>query len=284
MTAPQRIVLAHFQAKPLLVAHRQGAATAVSSTDLGLTTTTLSLDADGVHFANNQSLPWAAVAEIADNEAGCYLVEDNQAHLIREFSERSGLYFSLYPTSVAPTMSLSGIPMHRIKGSDPVQDTLNKVRTIAPLRGHVLDTCTGLGYTAIEAAKSAEQVTTIELDVVAQAVAQLNPWSHALFERPNITQLIGDCSELIEDFPNEHFACIVHDPPMFTLAGDLYSGVFYRQAYRVLRRNGRMFHYIGNPDSSSGGRVTKGVVRRLQEAGFTRVIHKPQAFGVVAYK
>ena len=71
---------------------------------------------------------------------------------------------------------------------------------------------------------------------------------------------------------------------MLNLAGELYSGEFYRDCWRVLRRNGKLFHYIGDPDSKSGARTTKGVVRRLHEAGFTRVAHQPQAFGVVAYK
>jgi predicted methyltransferase len=77
---------------------------------------------------------------------------------------------------------------------------------------------------------------------------------------------------------------IIHDPPMFSLAGDLYSLGFYRQAFRVLKNNGRMFHYAGDPQSKSGARVTAGVMRRLQEAGFRRVVRAPRAFGVVAYK
>jgi predicted methyltransferase len=71
---------------------------------------------------------------------------------------------------------------------------------------------------------------------------------------------------------------------MMTIAGDLYSAAFYRELYRVLRRGGRMFHYIGDPDSPSGKRTTGGVIRRLQDAGFSRVVRRPEAFGVVAYK
>jgi hypothetical protein len=71
---------------------------------------------------------------------------------------------------------------------------------------------------------------------------------------------------------------------MFSLAGELYSGEFYRHLYRVLARKGRLFHYVGDPDSRSGRNVTRGVVRRLQEAGFGRVVRKPRAFGLVAYK
>lgn len=45
---------------------------------------------------------------------------------------------------------------------------------------------------------------------------------------------------------------------------------------------GRLFHYIGDLESRSGGRVAKGVVRRLREIGFTRIHRRPEAFGVVA--
>jgi len=174
--------------------------------------------------------------------------------------------------------------MHRIKDTDPHRDTLSKIKTIKPVVGRVLDTATGLGYTAIEAAKTAEHVTTVELDPVAQGIARLNPWSQALFNNPKITQLIGDSFEEIEHFADETFSCIIHDPPTFSLAGDLYSAEFYRQSFRVLKRRGRMFHYIGDPESKSGARTTRGVARRLQEAGFGRVVHKPRAFGVLAYK
>jgi predicted methyltransferase len=71
---------------------------------------------------------------------------------------------------------------------------------------------------------------------------------------------------------------------MFSLAGDLYSLAFYQQALRVLKHHGRMFHYIGAPESKSGARVTAGVIRRLQDAGFRRVVGAPRAFGVVAHK
>src|SRR5207248_8881845 len=77
---------------------------------------------------------------------------------------------------------------------------------------------------------------------------------------------------------------IFHDPPVFSLAGELYSGVFYQQLFRVLKRGGRLFHYIGNLNSKSSGTVIRGVLRRLQEAGFSRVVQRPEAFGVVAHK
>ncbi|MBA2678130.1 MAG: spermine synthase, partial [Ktedonobacteraceae bacterium] len=75
-----------------------------------------------------------------------------------------------------------------------------------------------------------------------------------------------------------------HVPPVFNQAGELYSGVFYRELYRVLKRGGRLFHYIGDLNSKSSGTVTRGALKRLQEAGFKKVVRRPEAFGVVAYK
>src|SRR5207302_839468 len=97
-------------------------------------------------------------------------------------------------------------------------------------------------------------------------------------------QMFGDSFELVQTFDDGAFSRVLHDPPMFNLAGELYSAAFYRQLYRVLTRDGRLYHYIGNPESPSGRRVTGGVVRRLHDAGFSRVLHRPEAFGVVGQK
>ena len=181
-------------------------------------------------------------------------------------------------------MLIAGFVMHRIKDTDPMRDTRSKIAAIAPIVGRVLDTATGLGYTAIEAARSADEVVTIELDPGVQYIASLNPWSREPFDNPKIKQIMGDASDVVQDFADESFARVIHDPPTFSLAGDLYAGAFYRQLYRVLRRGGRLYHYIGDPNSKASGGVTRGVLRRLQEAGFSRVTRKAEAYGVVAYK
>jgi predicted methyltransferase len=50
----------------------------------------------------------------------------------------------------------------------------------------------------------------------------------------------------------------------------------------VLRPGGRLFHYVGRPDSGYGARTGAGVGRRLREAGFVEVVERPAAFGLVA--
>jgi predicted methyltransferase len=268
----------------MLRARQQDESSAVTSLDLGLTTAEVALEPERVVLPDGQWLSWDSLEEISQSESVCFVVEENEAEKIQRFSEFLNRFYSLMPTHRAPTLLISGIPMHRIKGTDPHRDTLSKIRAVAPIGGRVLDTCTGLGYTAIEAARTAEQVVTIELDPTVLEVARLNPWSHSLFENPRIEQIVGDSFEEVQTFEDDSFARILHDPPTFSLAGELYSGECYRHLFRVLRRRGRMFHYIGDLSSRSGRNVARGVVRRLQEAGFSRVVRKPGAFGVVAYK
>ena len=280
----KHIVLSHFQVEPLLAARRAGRPSARVSLDLELTTADVILEGNGVRFPGGQSVTWQDLETIHASERGCFVIEGNTPHKIQFFSEQTNQLYSLMPTRRAPTMLISGIPMHRVKDTDPHADTLEKIKTITPITGQVLDTATGLGYTAIQAVQTAEHVTTIELDPAALEVARLNPWSQSLFENPKITRVIGDSLEEIEKFRASTFARIIHDPPMFNLAGNLYSGEFYRHLFRVLRPGGRLFHYIGDLASKSGRVVTKGVVRRLQEAGFKRVSQRPAAFGVIAFK
>jgi len=278
------IVLSYVQAEELLKARGASQDSLAVSLDLGLTRSQVFMEADGIRFPDDEFLTWEDLETISASQRGCFVVEDQAPNKIQIFSQATNRLYSLMPTRGAPTMLISGIPMHRFKGIDPHQDTLRKIKTITPIRGHVLDTATGLGYTAIEAAKTADQVVTIELDPAALEIARLNPWSQALFENPKITQVVGDSFEEIHQFEPEAFERIIHDPPAFSLAGDLYSGEFYRQLFRVLRPGGRLLHYIGDLESKSGRTVARGAMRRLGEAGFSRVVRRQEAFGLVAYK
>ncbi len=277
------IVLSHVQIEPLLRARDAGDTSATTSADLGRTETRVTLDDEGILYPTGERLRWEDAARIVKNNSVCFTLSGDEIAEIRVFSQTTNWVRSLYPTQSAPTMLVSGVPMHRIKDTDPWRDTLAKVKTIAPIMGRVLDTATGLGYTAIVAAETAAEVVTIELDPAGLEIARANPWSRDLFERANIQQLIGDAAEIIPTLDAASFARIVHDPPQLSLAGHLYSEEFYRELRRVLARGGRLFHYIGDPNSPFGSRTTSGVMRRLHNAGFARVVRRPEAFGLVAY-
>jgi predicted methyltransferase len=278
------LILSHFQASALLEARRTGHSNVEVSPDLGISAVEVTLSPVGVSFPSYGLVSWDSIDEIATTENSCFVVEDGELFRVQVFSEFTNRLYSLMPTEGAPTMLVSGIPMHRIKGIDPHLDTLNKMEALGSAVGQVLDTATGLGYTAIEASRTADQVVTIELDPAALEVARYNPWSRDLFDNPKIEQLVGDSFDVVQEFEEGAFDRVIHDPPAFALAGDLYSNEFYAEMYRVLNRGGRLFHYIGNPESKSGSTVTRGAIRRLQEVGFSRVSHRPKAFGVVAFK
>lgn len=278
------VVLSHYQAKPLLAARRAELETAVVSPDLNRTTVEVRLTVHGVYFPGGELALWRDVEKIAASENTCYHVTDGAIQPVQIFSERTNWMRSLYPTEGAPTTLVAGFPMHRIKDTDPYQDTLKKIAALAPITGSVLDTTTGLGYTAIEAARTAEHVTTIEVDPAALEIARCNPWSRDLFENAHIEVVIADAYTQIREFAGGAFACVIHDPPTFSLAGELYSEEFYRQVHRVLAPRGRLFHYVGDPTSKLGRRMTTSVVQRLQAAGFRRAVRKAEAFGVLAYK
>ena len=278
------LVISHYQADRIITARDNGDGAVSISLELGLNTTRLVVAPEGLKLPDGKTLEWAVVEGIAKSTSGCFVLEDGVPRAIQFYSEETDRVYTLYPTAGAPTMLVSGIPMHRIKDTDPHQDTLEKIRAIKPVVGQVLDTATGLGYTAIEAARTAEHVTTIELDPAALKVCRLNPWSQELFDNPKITQMIGDSFDVVAQLEAGSFTRVIHDPPAFSLAGDLYSGEFYRELHRVMRNRSQLFHYVGDPESKSGHSITVGVIRRLEQAGFRQVRRAPRAFGVVAVK
>lgn len=193
--------------------------------------------------------------------------------------------------------------MHRISGDgmNPTVDTDSKIASVKFFKGaKVLDTCCGLGYTAIAAAKRVAisqsgvssnngsnlngHVTTIEYDEASLEMCAHNPWSQGLFDGSlPITVLHGDSCEAVRSFSDKSFNIVIHDPPARNLCRtDLYSLEFYKDLRRVLTGSGVLYHYIGNPSSKESGRLYSGIMSRLREAGFKNVKKAERAFGVTA--
>jgi len=276
-----RPVLSCYQAAPLLEARERGLQLARTSFDLGRTEIEVSLDDGGAHSAA-VSIDWASIELAAASDSVCFGLEDSRLTPLRVFSEQANRSFQLWPTKSSPALLISGFLMHRVRDVAPHEGAERMVRALGKLRGAVLDTTTGLGYAASAAARAATRVTTIEVEPVVRELARLNPWSEELFDNPKIALCQGDASKLVPELEPGSFSGVIHDPPAINLAGELYSAAFYVAVLRVLTRGGKMFHYIGDPSSASGGRTTRGVVKRLREAGFSRVDVLKDAFGVLA--
>jgi uncharacterized protein len=277
------VVLSHRQTRQL-PRRMEASETIILSPDLGLSRVEATLGPAGLLFSDGQRLGWDEIEEIDKAENACFIIRDGRLEKILTFSALTNRSCSLMPTAGAPTMLVAGFTMHRIVDCDPGQDTGAKIGAVAPIRGCVLDTATGLGYTAIEASRTAALVHTIELDPATQEIARQNPWSRGLFDRPNIIRHLGDSYDLVDTFADGMFDRIIHDPPVLSLAGQLYAGEFYRKLHRVLGKRGRLYHYIGNPTSRSIANTTRGVAERLRAAGFSRTRLCPEAFGIVAEK
>jgi predicted methyltransferase len=80
---------------------------------------------------------------------------------------------------------------------------------------------------------------------------------------------VGDIVEHIAALATSSFDAVLHDPPRFGIAGELYSQSFYDELARVLKRRGKLFHYTGTPNKLTTGRdVPAEVANRLRRAGF----------------
>ena len=275
------MIFSHFQVAHLL---QENVSSIVPlSTDLGLSRVQVEKVSAGWRLPNGELLSTAQIQVINEDKNSCFLFSDGQIRKVEAFSGTSYRYYTLMPTPKAPTMLISGIPMHRIKNTTPVEDTERKIKALGKPFGKILDTSTGLGYTAIKAAKTATKVITIEFDPVVLDICRVNPWSRELFTNPKIHKIIGDSASVVESFSEGTFNAIIHDPPTFQIAGDLYAQSLYHTFYRILKDRGRLFHYIGNPESRTGATVGRGVVERLEAEGFS-VKPKGFAFGVLAKK
>ena len=199
--------------------------------------------------------------------------------------DRSSGYYKLVPTAGAPLLEISGVKMHISKGTDPFVSASEMAQQVVRKGDKVLDCCSGLGYAAIAAHRlGASEVLSIELSREVIGLRALNPWSNDLGQE-GIVQRQGSSFELIDTMPATSFDSVIHDPPRFSLAGELYSEEFYREIFRVLRRDGRLFHYTGNPHVvKKGSSFVDGVIRRLKAVGFRHVEKVDHLMGVRAQK
>ena len=183
-----------------------------------------------------------------------------------------GLY-KLVPTDWGPpTFEIDGIKMLPTAKISPFEDARLKVGLIQPRGKRVLDCCGGLGYFAhwclIE---QAGEVLSFEKSETVIWLRSINPWSPRGDARLKLRH--ADISKEIAELPDKSFDAILHDPPRFGTAGELYSQAFYDHMARVIRRDGLLFHYTGTPNKITSGRdVPREVKRRLEKAGFQAVV------------
>ncbi|MCD9523691.1 class I SAM-dependent methyltransferase [Photobacterium carnosum] len=269
-------------AQQALDAIKKGLSSVRISTDLNLSEQDFSVTDQGLILDEENKLSIADLKKIVKKTQRIYICSDGD---MEPLEDRSVGYYKLAPTDGAPLLEISGVKMHISKGTDPFKSASEMAKQAVRSGDNVLDCCSGLGYAAIAAHRlGAKKVLTIELSESVMGLRAQNPWSNDL-NNDGIEQRQGSSFELIETMPSISFDAVIHDPPRFSLAGELYSEGFYCEIYRVLRSNGRLFHYTGNPHIiKKGSSFVDGVIRRLKAAGFKNIQKVDHLMGVSAQK
>ena len=250
----------------LRAAQRAGAATAECSLDLGRTQTSVGLGAAGWTWQGDE-YPWFDSCR----ERTIYHWTAEGFAPVSRFTKS---LIKLVPTEWgAPTFEIDGIKMLPTALVSPWADAERKVGLIQPRGKVILDTCGGLGYFAAWCiAGQAQQILSFEKNPDVLWLRGINPWSPQA--DPTLTLTQGDITQAIAGIPAASVDAILHDPPRFGIAGELYSQIFYDQLARVIKRRGKLFHYTGSPNKLTSGRdVPDEVSKRLQRAGFVVAVN-----------
>lgn len=246
----------------MLAARRTGAATLECSLDLDRSPTTIELRADGWGW-QGRFFPYLKNCK----QRTIYYWNGDDFEPVARFT--MSLIKLVATEWGAPTFEIDGIKMLPTAQISPYADAEQKVGLIQPAGKIILDTCGGLGYFAAWCLQGkAQQVLSFEKNPDVIWLRSLNPWSPeaggALILRN------ADIAQEIVTLPDASMDAVLHDPPRFGIAGELYAQTFYDHLARVLRRKGRLFHYTGTPNRLTSGRdVPNEVARRLRQAGFT---------------
>ncbi len=251
----------------LLAARKKGAPSVEASFDLALGTSTAHITAEDWQW-RDAAYPYPPKLK----ERTIYYWDGSGFEPISRFGG-FGL-IKLVPTDWgAPTFEIDGIKMLPSAKVSPFEDARSKVALVQPQGKTVLDTCGGLGYFAaccLDAGVT--RLHSFEKNADVFWLRTLNPWSPdpesaRAGDRLQLTH--GDVALAIAGIADASMDAVLHDPPRFGIAGELYSQVFYDHLARVLRKGGKLFHYTGAPNRLTTGRdVPREVAKRLEKAGF----------------
>jgi hypothetical protein len=221
---------------------------------------------------------------------GNFLYAEKDGALLR-LDLFAGRYYKLRPFNGVPVLEIDGLRMQLVRDFRTPLDYAKEVVAglKIPKSGKfiALDTCMGLGYTAIELSrnKAVDMVVTCEISDAVITLAQWNHFSEPVFAKDGkIVLLRGNVSEQMRSFQSGMFDFVIHDPPRLSHAPELYSKVFYSELYRVCKKGARIFHYVGSLGKGRGRNIGKEVEMRLGEAGFRNIRHSPRLQGLYAEK
>ncbi|ASI13632.1 SAM-dependent methyltransferase [Candidatus Mancarchaeum acidiphilum] len=269
-------VLSGYHLNEIMAKVNEGAKEGDISLNLGISKTKFYHVAEKVVFPEyNSSIDLSEIKKLLKKRSlnDCFTVNDDQLIWIYSFSDQYGV-LKLYEPKVdyPPTLFINGSYMHAIRVSKPTEEAFEKAKMLKGVSGNVLDTCFGLGYSTIQLRKyqSIKKVVACEISPEAIEIAKVNPWSNDAFMDKSIDLHNEDVSEFAKAAKEKSFDGILHDPPNFNKFEYLYSESFYSELCRILKPNGKLYHFIGTKGTGNLG-IYRSAKRKLQAAGFSRV-------------
>lgn len=204
----------------LLAARAAGARAWTGSFDLGRTTEDVAVDADAWRW---RGAAYAYPSRLKDRTIHFW---DGDG--FEPISRYAGSLIKLVPTQWGvPTFEIDGIKMLCTSKHSPMDDARQKVALVEPRGRVVLDTCGGLGYFAaccLDAGVA--RIVSYEKNVDVLWLRTLNPWS----PDPDAAEASGrlelthaDVVQAITHIADASMDAVLHDPPRFGIAGELYS-------------------------------------------------------------
>lgn len=251
------------------------------SLDLNLSRNPFKLDGRTLVLDHENSLDLALLAEKATVRNRVFVLENDA---LVPVEVRADAYVKLVPTDTVPCLEIDGVKMHRSKDIDPLTDARLKTSLVVKPGHMVLDTCGGLGYSALYALKAgAARVVSTEKSRAVIRVREFNPW---LGPDQRIQLVQGDITREIRGMADGSYDSVIHDPPRFSSAtGDLYGRAFYDQLFRVMKPGAGLFHYTGSPKRiTQQDRFVRNAEKRLEHAGFTGLCFNQQLQGIYGLK
>lgn len=270
-------------ASKILEAIKNGRKSIHLSLDLNLSEAVWQLKAEQMILDKNTSIDKKDLEAIASVKNKVFIFQNNE---LSPVEVRSDGYYKLVPTTSAPTLEINGIKMHRSKDIDPLTDAKLKTQLVVTRGDKVLDTCGGLGYSAIFALKAgAGKVISTEKSLAVIKIRNKNPWLKK-YEDKRLEFIHTDITRQMDRFEDGMFNSVIHDPPRFTSAtGDLYGKKFYDALFRVMSSSSKLFHYTGSPKKiKTQDRFIKNAMKRLEQSGFKALVFHDHLQGIYAAK
>lgn len=231
------------------------------SLDLGLTKKTISVDNLSSIISNCPKIRNEDIVFYDENKKMGFKLqianENGICSLRKDFKEsKPVLYINAVKMNVSKDFGIDGYNENVIKN-------LQLKKT-----DFVLEICTGAGYKTILLVEKAKKVISVEKSEDVLELMKYNPYTKDLQNKTNLEIINIDAIKFVRN-TKEKFDKILHDPPTYKFAPELYTEKFYKDLFLISENGCIFFHYTGNPGNKFRGTdIIKATVERAISAGW----------------